>query len=129
RGRDGCWRPPGSSLGATLPAHGAAPAFWVEVGLTFWLMLIILRVTSSYYEQGLLVGLTISATVGLEALVGGPLSGASMNPARSLAPALLSGHLTAAWIYVAAPVVGVLLAVVANRLLESTPLASTANPN
>jgi len=118
---------PGSSLGATLPAHGVAQAFGVEMGLTFWLMLIILRVTSSYYEQGLLVGLTISATVGLEALVGGPLSGASMNPARSLAPALLSGHLTAAWVYVAAPLAGVLLAVLTNYLLELKPASSTAN--
>jgi MIP family channel proteins len=115
---------PGSSLGATLPAHSVIQAFGVEVGLTFWLMLIILRVTSSYYEQGLLVGLTISATVGLEALVGGPLSGASMNPARSLAPALLSGNLTAAWVYVAAPLAGVLLAVLANRLLDPAPKES-----
>ncbi|RZK29451.1 MAG: aquaporin [Hymenobacter sp.] len=116
---------PGSSLGATLPAHSVAQAFGVEVGLTFWLMLIILRVTSSYYEQGLMVGLTISATVGLEALVGGPLSGASMNPARSLAPALLSGNLTAAWVYMAAPLAGVLLAVLANRLLDPTPTANS----
>jgi aquaporin Z len=119
---------PGSLLGATLPAHGAAQAFGVELGLTFWLMLIILRVTASYYEQGLLVGLTISAVVGLEALVGGPLSGASMNPARSLAPALLSGNWTAAWVYVAAPLAGVLLAVLANRLLEPGPAAPAEKP-
>jgi aquaporin Z len=116
----------GSSLGATLPAHSAGQAFGVELGLTFWLMLVILRVTSSYYEQGLLVGLTISATVGLEALVGGPLSGASMNPARSLAPALLSGHLTAAWVYVAAPLAGVLLAVLADRLLQFRPSSESS---
>jgi MIP family channel proteins len=119
---------PGSALGATLPAHSAMQAFGVELGLTFWLMLIILRVTSSYYEQGLLVGLTISATVGLEALVGGPLSGASMNPVRSLAPALVSGNLTAAWVYVAAPLAGVLLAVLINRLLELKPTETTSNP-
>lgn len=119
---------PGSLLGATLPAHGAGQAFGVEVGLTFWLMLIILRVTSSYYEQGLLVGLTISATVWLEALVGGPLSGASMNPARSLAPALLSGNFTAAWVYVAAPLAGVLLAVLADRLLQLKPAAEGTAP-
>jgi MIP family channel proteins len=117
---------PHSALGATLPAHGAAQAFGVELFLTFWLMLVILRVTASYYEQGLLVGLTIAATVGLEALVGGPLSGASMNPARSLAPALLSGQLTAAWVYVAAPLAGVLRAVGADRLFE--PKASAADP-
>jgi MIP family channel proteins len=107
----------GSSLGATLPAHSIGQAFGVELGLTFWLMLIILRVTASYYEQGLLVGLTISATVALEALVGGPLSGASMNPVRSLAPAILSGNLTTAWIYVTAPLAGALLAVLVNRYL------------
>jgi len=112
---------PGSALGATLPAHSVGQAFGVELGLTFWLMLIILRVTASYYEQGLLVGLTISATVALEALVGGPLSGASMNPARSLGPALVSGHFTAAWVYVVAPIAGVLLAVVVDRLLEPKP--------
>jgi len=70
-------------------------------------MLVILRVTATFYEQGLLVGLTIGAVVGLEALVAGPLCGASMNPARSLAPALMSGHLKAAWVYVMAPVAGV----------------------
>jgi len=119
----------GSTLGATLPAHGAGQAFGIEVGLTFWLMLVILRVTAGAYEQGLLVGLTISATVGLEALVGGPLSGASMNPARSLAPALVSGHLTAAWVYVVAPVAGVLLAVFFDRLLElKAPAAVPAEP-
>lgn len=117
--------PAGSLLGATLPGHGATQAFGIEVGLSFWLMFVILRVTSGYYEQGLLVGLTISATVGLEALVGGPLSGASMNPARSLAPALLSGHLAAAWVYVAAPLAGVLLAVLANRQLDPAPPSTT----
>jgi aquaporin Z len=101
-----------------VPAHSIGQAFGVELGLTFWLMFIILRVTASYYEQGLLVGLTISATVALEALVGGPLSGASMNPARSLAPAIISGNLTAVWIYIAAPLTGMLLAVLADRLLE-----------
>ena len=80
-------------------------------------MLVILRVTATFYEQGLLVGLTIGVVVGLEALVAGPLC-ASMNPARSLAPVLVSGHLKAAWVYVVAPIAGVLLAVVADKLLE-----------
>lgn len=114
-----------SLLGATLPGHGATQAFGIELGLSFWLLLVMLRVTSGYYEQGQLVGLTSSATVGLEALMGGPLSGASMNPARSLAPALLSGHLAAAWVCVAAPLAGMLLAVLANRLLDPAPAATT----
>lgn len=109
----------GSALGATLPTHGAAQAFWLELALTFWLMLVILRVTSSFYEQGMLAGVTISATVGLEALVAGPLCGASMNPARSLAPALVGGHLPHVWLYVVAPVAGALLAVASDRLLEA----------
>jgi aquaporin Z len=108
----------GSTLGATLPSHSAGQAFALELGLSCWLMLVILRVTATAYEQGLLAGLTISATVGLEALVAGPLCGASMNPARSLAPAFVSGHLTAVWVYVTAPVAGMLLAVLLNRWLE-----------
>ena len=96
----------GSTLGTTLGAHGTGQAFGLELFLTFWLMLVILRVTATFYEQGLLMGLTIGAVVGLEALVAGPLC-ASMNPARSLAPALMSGHLKAVWVYVMAPVAGV----------------------
>jgi aquaporin Z len=109
---------PGSTLGATLPAHSALQALGLETGLTFFLMLVILRVTAGSKEEGILAGLAISATVGLEALVAGPLCGASMNPARSLAPALVSGHVEAAWVYVVGPVAGVLLAVLADKGLQ-----------
>jgi MIP family channel proteins len=111
-----------SALGATLPAHGAGPALGVETGLTFWLMLVVLRVAHGSKEQGLLAGLTIGAMVGLEVLVGGPLSGGSMNPVRSLAPALVGGHLTAAWVYITGPLAGALLAVLANKLLNISHL-------
>ena len=111
-----------SALGATLPAHGAGQALAVEIVLTFWLMLVILRVAHGSKEQGLLAGLTIGALVGLEVLVGGPLSGGSMNPARSLAPALVGGHLAAAWVYVAGPMAGALLAVLADKLLNMSQL-------
>jgi MIP family channel proteins len=114
---------PGSLLGATLPAHGAMQALTIEIALTFWLMLVILRVTSGSKEQGILAGLAISATVWLEALVAGPLTGASMNPARSLGPALVSGHLADIWLYIVGPVAGVLLAVAVDRLLHSEPVA------
>ncbi|MGI4739072.1 MAG: MIP/aquaporin family protein [Janthinobacterium lividum] len=113
--------PAGSALGATLPSHGVGVALGVEIGLTFWLMLVVLQVAYGSHEQGLLAGITIGATVALEALVGGPLSGASMNPIRSLAPALVGGHLVAAWIYVVGPVAGALLAVAADKLLRPTP--------
>ena len=109
---------PGSDLGATLPAHGAGQALGIEAFLTFWLMLVIFRVTSGSKETGTLAGLAISATVALEALVAGPLTGASMNPARSLAPALLSGHMVDWWVYVVGPVVGALLAVAVDKGLQ-----------
>ncbi|ALW83734.1 hypothetical protein AUC43_00605 [Hymenobacter sedentarius] len=115
----------GSTLGATLPAHGPGQAFGIELALTFWLMLVILRVTAGAKEEGLLAGLAIAATVGLEALVAGPLTGASMNPARSLAPALVSGHLAYAWLYVVAPLAGALLAVAFDRLLQLKPSLDT----
>jgi aquaporin Z len=120
----------GSNLGATLPAHGAAQALGIETFLTFWLMLVILRVTAGSKEVGILAGLAISATVALEALVAGPLTGASMNPARSLAPALLSGNWTSWWLYVVGPVAGVLLAVLADRLLQlkSSATLPVTNP-
>ena len=108
----------GSALGATLPAPGPGPAVGIEIVLTFWLMLVILRVTAGSKEEGLLAGVAIGATVALEALVAGPLTGASMNPARSLAPALVGGHLAAAWVYVVGPVAGALLAVAVNRLWQ-----------
>ncbi|AMR27767.1 hypothetical protein A0257_12125 [Hymenobacter psoromatis] len=120
--------PAGSALGATLPSHGVGVALGVEIGLTFWLMLVILQVAYGSHEQGLLAGITIGATVGLAALVGGPLSGASMNPIRSLAPALVSGHLAAAWVYVVGPVAGALLAVGADKLLRPAP-TPLARPN
>lgn len=116
---------PGSRLGATLPAHGAVQALVIETALTFWLMMVILRVTSGSKEQGILAGLAISATVWLEALVAGPLTGASMNPARSLGPALVSGHLADYWLYIVGPVAGALLAVAVDRLLHVEPVAES----
>ncbi|GAA4026769.1 aquaporin [Hymenobacter glaciei] len=110
---------PASTLGATLPAHGAWQALGIEAFLTFWLMLVILRVASGPKEAGLLAGLAISATVALEALVAGPLTGASMNPARSLAPALLSGNWTDWWVYVVGPIGGALLAVAVDKGLQN----------
>lgn len=115
---------PGSALGATRPAHGAGQALGIETFLTFGLMLVVLRVTSGSKETGMLAGLAISATVTLEALVGGPLTGASMNPARSFSPALLSGVWTDYWLYVVGPVAGALLAVAVDRLLR--PRAAAA---
>ena len=112
--------PAGSTLGATLPAHGAGEAVAVELVLSFWLVLLVLQVAHGSREQGLLAGLTVGAAVGLAALVGGPLTGASMNPVRSLAPALLSGHLQFLWVYVVGPLAGALLAVATAKYLFDT---------
>lgn len=103
--------PAHGSLGATLPSGSSAQSFVLEVVLTCILMLVILAVSTGSKEKGIMAGIAVGATVGLEALFAGPISGASMNPARSLAPALVAGNLESLWIYLAAPAVGALIAV------------------
>ncbi|PAW69219.1 MAG: aquaporin [Verrucomicrobiia bacterium Tous-C4TDCM] len=99
------------TLGTTLPAGSASQSFVLEVVLTAILMLVILSVSTGSKEKGITAGIAIGAVVGLEAMFAGPICGASMNPARSLAPALVSGHLGHLWLYPAATVLGALLAV------------------
>jgi aquaporin NIP len=105
----------GVPLGVTSPAGDAWQAFTWEVVLTFLLVLVILAVATGPRLIGQSTGLAIGATVALGALVGGPLSGASMNPARSLGPALVAGDLRSLWIYLSAPFLGALIAVVCHR--------------
>lgn len=100
-----------STLGATRPSGAASQAWILELVLTCLLMFVILSVSSGASEKGLMAGAAIGAVVGLEALFAGPICGASMNPARSLAPALLSGQLAGLWIYLSAPLVGSALGV------------------
>jgi aquaporin Z len=103
--------PAHEGLGVTLPAGTSGQSFLLEVALTSMLMLVILAVSTGSKEKGLMAGIAVGAAVALGALLGGPISGASMNPARSLAPALVSGNLASLWIYLVAPCVGALLAV------------------
>lgn len=111
--------PAHETLGSTLPAGGEVlRAFAFEVVLTFALMFVILNVATGWQEKGIMAGAAIGGTVALDALFGGPISGASMNPARSIGPALLSGETTALWIYLAAPVLGALLAFPACRATQ-----------
>jgi aquaporin Z len=98
-------------LGATLPAGSDLQSFILEFILTGLLMLVVLNVSHGAKEKGITAGIAVGATIGLEALFAGPICGASMNPARSLAPALVSGHTEHLWIYLAAPVAGALVAV------------------
>lgn len=99
------------NLGATLPSGAASQPFVLEVVLTLILMFVILCVATGSKEQGIMAGAAIGATVMLEALFAGPICGASMNPARSLGPAVVSGELTHLWIYLVAPVAGAIAAV------------------
>lgn len=114
-------------LGATIPAGSEIQSFALEIVLSALLMLVILCVATGSKEQGLMAGIAIGSTVALEAMFAGPICGASMNPARSLAPALISGHLESVWIYLAAPVVGALLAVPCWSAIQATPNSTTSN--
>ena len=99
------------TLGATLPAGATAQSFILETVLTALLMFVILNVSTRAKEKGLTAGIAVGAVIMLEAMFAGPICGASMNPARSLAPALVSGHLREVWIYLLAPTLGAWLAV------------------
>ena len=99
------------TLGMTVPAGPWHQAFLLEVVLTAMLMFTILCVAIGSREQGLMAGIAIGGMVGLEAMFAGPISGASMNPARSLGPALVAGRLAEQWFYILAPALGAALAV------------------
>lgn len=115
--------PESATLGATFPAGSAMRSFVFEVILTFFLMLVILQVAHGSKEVGLMAGIAIGAVVGLEALFAGPICGASMNPARSIAPAVVSGELRSLWVYIVAPMLGALAATGSWTLLRSSPSA------
>lgn len=110
--------PANANLGATLPAGSQMQSFVLEVILTFLLMLVILNVSQGSKETGLFAGIAIGGTVLLEAMFAGPICGASMNPARSLAPAVVSGNVGDLWIYLVAPVLGAVLAVFTWKALH-----------
>ncbi len=103
--------PDHATLGATIPAGGDAQSFVFELLLTFYLMFVILSVSTGAKEKGLMAGVAIGAVIALEAMFAGPICGASMNPARSLGPALVGGNVASLWVYLAAPTLGALLAV------------------
>ncbi len=104
-------------LGATMPAGTEMQSFILELLLTFILMLVIMQVAHGSKEQGQAAAIAIGAIVGLEAMFAGPICGASMNPTRSLAPALISGHFEHLWIYLTAPFFGAALAIPLWRYL------------
>ena len=111
--------PANELLGATLPAGSEMQSFVLEFILSFFLMFVIINVATGSKEQGMFAGLAIGFTVLLEAMFAGPVSGASMNPARSISPAVVSGHLEHLWIYLAAPILGAAFAVLVFKILHS----------
>lgn len=106
------------SLGATHPAGSEAQSFILELVLTAILMFVILKVSSGARERGITAGIVVGSVIALEALFAGPISGASMNPARSFAPALVSGQFASLWLYLAAPMIGALVGVGLCRLMR-----------
>ena len=110
--------PANATLGATLPAGDALQSFVLEFILTLLLIFVILSVSSGSKEKGILAGVAVGSVIALEALFAGPISGASMNPARSLAPALVSLRLDSLWLYLAAPILGACVSVVACRCVQ-----------
>lgn len=110
--------PDAGTLGGTMPAGPIMQTFVLEVIITFILMFIIIQVATGSKEVGIMAGLAIGLVVWLNATFAGPISGASMNPARSLGPAIISGNLQHQWIYVVAPILGGLLAIGTYKVLK-----------
>src|SRR5207249_8717521 len=105
-------------LGTTMPAGSKMQSLILEIVLTAILMFVILSVSTGAKERGITAGIAIGSVIALEALFAGPICGASMNPARSIAPAVVSQHLSDLWIYVVAPITGALIAVIGCRCVR-----------
>ena len=114
----GVWTDKPAHLGATLPTVPAGSAFLYELLLTAFLMFVIMAVSTDTRAVGAAAAIAIGGTVGLDALFGGPVTGASMNPARSFGPALISGDWDQFWVYVAGPVVGAAVGALAYQLVR-----------
>jgi aquaporin Z len=115
--------PLNETLGATIPSGTTSQSFILELILTFILMFVIVNVATGSKEKGLFAGIAIGATVMLEAMFAGPICGASMNPVRSLAPALVSGHTQHLWIYLTATTLGAVLAIPIWKYLKTNETA------
>jgi len=110
--------PESEFLGSTIPKVDVWRAFVFELLLTFFLMVTIINVSTGSKEIGVIAGIAIGGVVLLEAIFAGPITNASMNPARSLGPNIVSGNIEGLWLYLVAPVLGALLAVVSCKLVK-----------
>ncbi len=116
--------PDDATLGATRPAGPVAQSFVLELVLTLFLMFVILSVSTGAKEKGVMAGVAVGAVIALEALFAGPVCGASMSPARSLAPAVVSLRLDHLWVYLTATPLGAGLAVLVCRCVHEGPCCS-----
>lgn len=110
-------------LGATHPRGSELQSFVLELVLSALLMFVILAVSCGSKEKGLMAGIAIGGVIALEALFAGPICGASMNPARSIAPAVVSGNLGALWLYILAPMIGAAIVAPWHRWLHEPATA------
>ncbi|QDT63939.1 MIP/aquaporin family protein [Calycomorphotria hydatis] len=114
--------PESVDLGQTVPRDTVMQSFVMEIVLTAVLMFIVLRVATGSKEQGLMAGIAIGGVILTEVFCGGPISGASMNPARSLGPAIAAMNFGPLWIYLTAPLIGAAIGVACHRLLTAAPI-------
>lgn len=114
--------PDSKLLGSTLPNDTNSQAFVLEIILTFLLVFVIIQMANDVKEKRVMAGLVIASIVALEAMFAGPVTGASMNPARSLAPAIVSGNVNALWVYLIAPFIGAYLGSITSMFLQNMRL-------
>ncbi len=112
------WRGAPADLGATVPSVAASSALAYEGVLSAFLMFVIMAVATDTRAVGAAAAIAIGGTIGVDALVGGPVTGASMNPARSLGPALVAGEWADFWVYVIGPIGGAALGALAYQLVR-----------
>jgi aquaporin NIP len=110
--------PASEYLGATISTVDVWRAFVLELLLTFFLMVVIINVSTGSKEMGIIAGIAVGGVVLLEAMFAGPITNASMNPARSLAPNIVSGNIEGLWLYILAPILGAILAVISCKLIK-----------
>ena len=108
-------------VGATLPSGSQAQSFLWELVMTAFLMFVVMAVATDTRAVGEAAAIAIGATIGFDAMFGGPISGASMNPVRSIGPAVVSGDLHALWLYIVAPVIGAALGAVLYQFVRAEP--------
>jgi MIP family channel proteins len=121
--------PPGPGYGATVPHVTDLQAVGWEAILTFMLMFVVMGVATDTRAVGAMAGAAVGATVMVDAFVGGPVTGASLNPARSLAPALFQGTMGSYWIYVVGPCAGAVAAALLYEILREGAKARRNNPH